>query len=123
MLLSEIKGEQAIDMFAEILGPACEIMADPEIQKISQGGDQGYMIKLVETMIREHKQAVIQMLAALNQQSTEDFLAEVTVIKLPMMILDMINDPAIRDLFTSRSPMTDGAASGSAMGSTGANEN
>lgn len=98
MRLSEIKGESALDTLAELMEPIAEVMGDEEIVELMNSGKPKILI--VNKAIKNHKDAVITALSLLEQQDKEEFLANLTLAKLPVMLLDVINDPDIQPLFT-----------------------
>lgn len=117
MKLSEIKGEQALDVFADMLEPAAEIIADPEFQKYARAG---LGMKAVKAAIKRKKRAVICLLAAIDQVDPDEY--EVSVFSLPAKLMEIINDPAVQVLFQSQGQKTGETASGSATENTGGGE-
>lgn len=97
MTLSEIKGEKALDVLADILEPAQEIMTDEEVVKNFRVG--GNRIAGIAQAIRAHKKAVISILAALDGADPETY--EVNVLTLPKKLLEIVNDEAMLQLFPS----------------------
>ena len=112
MRLSDIKGEKALDVVADLIEPVAEIMCDKEISEIRK--QEGGRIKAISLAIKNHKSAVMSILAALNGQTVEEYAKECNVLSLPKQLLDIINDPAMFDLFTSQNQETS-TPSGSAM--------
>lgn len=98
MQLSEIKGESALDVLAELMEPIAEIMGDQEMIDLLQS--EKPKLLAVNIAIKNHKDAVITALALLEQKEREEFLQELTLAKLPIMLLDVVNDPDIQPLFT-----------------------
>lgn len=119
MKLSEVKGEKALDMFADLIEPITEILDDKEIAKIwknrkAKDGQSTKTVlgKIVSAAIKNHKQAVISILATLDDVPVEKY--ECNILSLPKKLLDILNDPAIFELFTSQGQETQ-TPSGSAM--------
>lgn len=108
MKLSEVKGEKALDMFADLIEPAMEIVEDKEITKVFQDREgkstKSVLAKAVAIAIKKHKKAVIQMLATLDDVPVEEY--DCNIMSLPKKALDILNDPAIFDLFTSQGQET-----------------
>ena len=115
MKLSEIKGEKALDTIAELIEPVAEIICDAEIAKTRK--QEGGRVKAISIAIKNHKSAVMSILAALNGQTVEEYAKECNVLSLPKQLLDIINDPVMFDLFTSQNQETL-TPSGSAMENT-----
>lgn len=98
MQLSNIKGESALDVLAELIEPIAEIMGDEEVVSLMNSNKPKLLI--INLAIKKHKDAVITALALLEQKDRETFLQELTLTKLPMMLLEVVNDPDIQPLFT-----------------------
>ena len=101
MKLSDIKGEKALDVLADIIEPISEIMADKEVAKTTRSSKRSKAISLA---LKNHKAAVIQILAALDGKDVSEY--ECNLLSLPKQILDIVNDPAVIELFTSQTPKT-----------------
>lgn len=101
MRLSDYKGEDALDLLAEIIEPASEIMADKEVARLIK--TEGTPIfKIVKPMIKNHKAAIIQILATLEGEDVEEYRNKVTVLTLPKKLLEMLNDTSLKELFQSQ---------------------
>lgn len=129
MRLSDFKGEEALDVLADIIEPMTFILADEEIQKMRKEAAEKKInlpyIKFVTPAIRNHKPEIIQILARLQNQTVEEYTAGLSLATLPMQVLEFINDPEIQKFFTSQSqsPETQSASSGSVTESTEAKGN
>lgn len=116
--LSEIRGEDALDVLALIVEPAAEIMSDKEIVSAARGEKR---IKLVSLMLKTHKTEVLQIMAALDGVDYEDeityrqYVDSQNLLSLPKALLDIVNDKDLMDLFTSQGQdeMSFGSATGS----------
>ena len=118
MKLSEIKGEAALDAVADLIDPITDIAKDRILVGLIRLKNYPEAIKL---SIKAHKKCVIQILAILNQQDPNTY--EPSLVDLPRMLLDLINDPMLADLFQSQAETTEETSSSSAMENTGASEN
>lgn len=120
MKLSEIKGEAALDAVADIIEPLSIIVADKQFM-------QDYKTKpkllVIKSVLKGHKQEVLQILAVLDQKSIEEYMETVNLLTLPMQILDVVDDPEFEMLFRSQGQITEKTSSGSAMVNTEASEN
>lgn len=129
MRLSDFKGEEALDVLADIIEPMTFILADEEIQKMRKEAAEKKInlpyIKFVAPAIKNHKPEIIQVLARLQNQTVEEYKAGLSLATLPMQVLEFINDPEIQKFFTSQSqsPETPSASSGSVTESTEAKGN
>lgn len=115
MRISDYRGEEALDLLADLLEPASEIMLDTEFVSLAR---EGKTMKAVKVAIKNHKKAVIEILARLDGKEPDDY--EVNFFTLPKQVLEIMNDGAIKDLFTSRGQKITNGSSGSATENTGA---
>ena len=88
MRLSEIKGENAIDVLADILDPLTEILADPKVKEVARSN--GPTLIKASKILKYQKKAVLEMLAILNQTPAEEF--KPSLLELPLMLTELIND-------------------------------
>lgn len=112
MKLSEYKGEQALDMLADLIEPAAAIMADEEIASLAKSGMPA--IKIVKPIIKNHKSEVIEILAVLDGEDPKKYAEKVNLFTLPKKLLEILNDPDLMSLFTLQGQKTDETISGSA---------
>lgn len=121
--LSDYKGEEALDVLADIIEPFALVLADPEIQEMAKV--KAAPIKYVKPALKNHKKEVIEILARIEDVPVEEYEKSVNIFTLPSVVLGFINDPQVRDLFTSQSQttVTSLASSGSATENTEAGEN
>ena len=93
--LSEIKGEEALDVLAEILMPIVEMWEDEEVKT----GFEVNVAKAVSVAIKNHKEAIIGIFASIDGKTYEEELECINLISLPADIIEILNEPAIQDLF------------------------
>jgi len=115
MRLSDFKGEEAIEVFAEIVEPLSMIIGDKEIQELAK--NKVMPVKYVKPALKNHKKEIIKVLSILNRKDEKEFEKELNLLNLPMMIVELINDPEVQNLFHSQGQIisTSSAYSGSAM--------
>lgn len=94
--LKDIKGDRALDIMADILDPVTEIFADEHVAEMYRAGVN--RIKLVQYVIKEHKENVITILAMLDDEDPKTY--EVNLLTLPLKVAEVINDPDLNLLFT-----------------------
>lgn len=103
--LSDYHGEDAIEVLADIIEPFAYIMADPDIQdlakKASDKKSKVQPIQYVKIALKNHKHEVLEILARINDMPVEEYEKTVNVFTLPMEILAIVNDEAVKSLFTS----------------------
>lgn len=92
--LSEIKGEEALDVLAEIIEPAAEIFTDENVKKALKSESR---IKAAKIILKDHKKAILTLMAALEETPVEEY--KPTLLALPALILGVLNDPELQSLF------------------------
>lgn len=116
MKLSEYKGEQALDMLADLIEPAAAIMADKEISNAVKANLP--KIKIVKTAIKNHKPEVIEIMAILDGEDPKEYAEKVNLFTLPAKLLEILNDPDLMSLFTLQGQNKEETNSGSATENT-----
>lgn len=94
MKLSEVKGEKALDILADLLEPVLEISADEELVSELQSGSR---VKGIQLMLKNHKKSVITMLALLNEEDVNTY--EPNLLTLPKTLLELVSDEEVMSLF------------------------
>lgn len=103
MKLSEIKGERALDVLADLIDPVSEIFGDKEIMTALQSGKAP--AKAIKLALKNHKRAVLDMMAAIDGEDPETYQPSLFV--LPKRLLDLLNDPEVQRLFSSQEVTSD----------------
>ena len=96
MKLSEIKGEKAIEVFADLLDPVGKILTDEDIRTLVK--DDAPKIEIVQKMLKKHAKEVIKMMAIIDDVPEEEY--EVNFVSLPAKLIELFNDEAVTQLFT-----------------------
>ena len=112
MKLSEYQGEAALDILADLIEPAGEIMSDKEIGEVFNKN----RFKAIGLAIKNHKKSVMQILATLDGVPVEEY--KCNVFSLPVKILELLNDPEMIQLFQYQGQTGDANSSGSASENT-----
>ena len=110
MKLSEIRGEDAIELLGDILIPATEIMADPKVSSAVESGKPKLIIATI--ILRNHAKSILTILALLNQEDPETYNPSILV--LPKMIKDLLEDEELMSLFHSQGQLKEDESSVSA---------
>lgn len=113
MKLSDYKDEAALDLLAELIEPASEILADAEVRKAAEDGNR---LRAVALAIKNHKRAVMSVLAALDGVPIEEY--HCNVLTLPAKLVELFDDPDISQLFTFAGQTVEQAPSGLPMENT-----
>lgn len=117
MRLSDIRGEQALDVLANILDPVSKIAVDEGFQKLVKAKDK---IGCVQYILRNYKKETLSIMASLDGEDPKDY--NPTLPQIPAKLLELLNDPVIKPFFESQGRSQEDASSGSATESTGATE-
>lgn len=104
----ERTNEEALDLFADLIEPAVEIISDKRIEMMYKSGNK---IAAIKQAIKCHKSAVIEILSLIDGIPKEEY--KVSVIALPIKLMNLINNPELEELFTGQS-QKETAYSGSA---------
>ena len=112
MKLSEYQGEAALDILADLIEPAGEIMSDKEIGEVFKEN----RFKAIGLAIKKHKKAVMQILATMDGVPVDEY--KCNVFSLPVKILELLNDPDMIRLFQYQGQTGDANSSGSASENT-----
>ena len=112
MKLSEYQGEAALDILADLIEPAGEIMTDKEIGEVFKKN----RFKAIGLAIKNHKKAVMQIMATMDGVPVGEY--KCNVFTLPAKILELLNAPALVQLFTYQGQTGDANSSGSASENT-----
>ena len=112
MKLSEYQGEAALDILADLIEPAGEIMSDKEIGDVFKKN----RFKAIGLAIKNHKKAVMQIMATMDGVPVDEY--KCNVFTLPVKILELLNDSELIRLFTYQGRTGDANSSGSASENT-----
>lgn len=94
--LSEVKGEEALDVLAEILEPIVTIINDEEVRS----GFETNVAKSVSVALKKYKTEILEIFASINGKSVEETCEEIDILSLPSYIVEILNEPEIQRLFT-----------------------
>lgn len=111
MKLSQIKGERALDVIADIIVPVTNIAMDDvasdlfKKRKLPQGKNKNEFVaervkKSVPVLIKTHKTDLITIMSLINDISAENYLQNMTIASFTRDVLDLVTDEAFTELFT-----------------------
>ena len=92
MKLSEYQGEAALDVLADLIEPAGEIMSDKEIGEVFKEN----RFKAIGLAIKNHKKAVMQILAAMDGVPVDEY--KCNVFTLPVKILELFSGANLNEI-------------------------
>lgn len=108
MKLSEIKGEKALEIIADLIDPIGVLLRDDIFKAKIQSDDR---IGAVKYLLKNHPRDVIEILALINEEDPKTYAPN--IIQLPMMLMDLLSDSDVMSLFGSQSQSEQLASSGS----------
>ena len=114
MKISDFKNEEALDLLADILEPASEIIADEEVKKAYKNKEN--KLTLAKIIIKNHKSAIIEILARLDGKAVEEYTCN--VFTLPIKLIEILNDEELVSFFNSSVEAEENNVSTDAMGVT-----
>lgn len=110
MKLSDIKGDACLDVLADITGPVIALAQDKEVRDLFSGNGcpEGmdryqYATECVKNglpkLVKSHKADVIQILAALDQKTAEEYADGLTLAKLMADLVELLTDEDFGSFF------------------------
>ena len=115
MRLSEARGEDAIDLLAGLIDPVTEIATDKEIERLSKDGTTK-IAHLVKVALQNHKKAIVEILAALDGVSAEEY--NDNAMTMMRKLLQLMQDPDVMSFFGFSLPTMAEKSSGSVTANT-----
>lgn len=128
MKLSEIKGERAIEVIADLIEPIAKIAEDKDASKLFKRERppkgmkaQTFLLKRIRTsvplLLRKHKGELIEIMATLEGVEKEAYAEALSVPKLIADIFGLLTDSELLSLF-GLAQTTEEASSGAALDNT-----
>lgn len=114
----EARGEEALDVLADLLDPVTEISQDAEISAMMRGGS-ATVAQFAAAILRTHKPAVIQIMAIDDGKTVEDESKLLSVATIPIRLIALLKNPAINELLfgsAATSESADGSSAASQKG-------
>lgn len=94
----DARGDEALDVLAELLEPVGEIAADPEISEKMKTGGGGTMLDLAKAMLKNHKDAVVQIMAIDDGKTAEEERGFLTALTIPARLIKIMSMPAVSEM-------------------------
>lgn len=114
----DARGEEALDVLADLLDPVTEIAQDAEISAMMKSGGKVTYSQLIAAILRKHKAVVFQIMAIDDGKTPEEERKLLTAITIPARLMKLMQVPAIKEMLFGVAE-----ANGSADGSSAASEN
>lgn len=105
MKLSEIKGDRALEVIADIMEPITNLISDPETKKALKNNGKEPVVKILPKIIKTHKDDIYKMLAILDGVTVEEYAKSANMVKIINDFTDIVMDESIQSLFTSAKPV------------------
>lgn len=106
--------EEELDLLADLLDPVGEIITDPAVRGVFESG--GKPITAIKYAIKNHKRAVIEIMARIDGVPFEEY--RIDAIRLPLRLLALLNKPEVKEVFITQGMNDVAARSSSATEST-----
>ena len=113
--LGEVKGEDALDLMADLLLPFSEISADEKLVKLLRSKK---LVQAISLALKTHKESVYEILNCLLEEGDAK---DLSAIEIPVILLDILNDAELVNLFQSQEQSLEDASSVPAPENTEAN--
>lgn len=97
MRLSDIKGDKAFEVLADLMDPLKVIATDTDVREASK---ESYMAS-IQVALRKYPKEFTKILALLDLKDPKTY--EVTLGMLPAKVFEVMNDPDLKVLFQSQS--------------------
>lgn len=125
MRLSDYKGDSIIDLIGDIVEPISALLKDEDIRNAFTKGENGErrdITEVVKIACKGHKNDVLQILAAINGQTVEEYQPTFTefITQALFLFKDLTAD--VMTVFTSSEQKTGNTSSGSVSENTTGNE-
>ncbi len=116
--LSDYKGDEAIELWADMLDPLTDILADDTVQKAVRGGKS--KLDIVKTILKTHKKEAVKLMLLVDPEPIDGINV---VIRLAELVTDIGKYPEVKSFFGyAEQEQTDGGSGGSPTETTGAKE-
>lgn len=107
--LSDYQGEEAIDLWADLMEPAATILADKEVAAVMQEKGKPPIV-IVHKILKRHKKEAIEILTRIDSTPVNGLNA---VTRLLVLIGELMEDEVARSFFATQGQTMAGESSGS----------
>lgn len=113
----DARGEEALDVLADLLDPVTEIAQDPEISAMMRGG-KATVAQFTVAILKSHKSAVVDIMAIDDGKTAEEERKLLSVATIPLRLMALLKNAAIKEMLFGAAETSE-----SADGSSTASEN
>lgn len=115
--LQDVKGEEALDVLADVLDYAVRLVKNDKIREaLNNGGFRD--IETIKLLIKEGKHELISIMAIIDGKPYDEFVETLDLLTLPVMLYQTFNDEALQSVFISQAQTTGVTSSGLATETT-----
>lgn len=115
--LQDVKGEEALDVLADVLDYAVRLVKNDKIREaLNTNGFRD--IETIKLLIKEGKHEIISIMAIIDGKSYDEFVETLDLLTLPVMLYQTFNDEALQSVFISQAQTTGVTSSGLATETT-----
>lgn len=112
MKLSDIRGDKALDVIADLIVPVSNIASDKEMAKVFQKSalpdgktmEEAAAERLMDAaprLLKEHKEDIITILAAISLKDRDEYASGLNLASLLRDLYELINDSEFVGFFSS----------------------
>lgn len=115
--LQDVKGEEALDVLADVLDYAVRLVKNDKIREaLNTNGFRD--IDTIKLLIKEGKHELISIMAIIDGKPYDEFIETLDLLTLPVMLYQTFNDEALQSVFISQAQATGVTSSGLATETT-----
>lgn len=103
MKLSEFKGDEALEVLADLVEPCVELFKDKELIRLVQKGET--RAKGIAKALRDHKDEVFTILAITEGETVEEYRKKANIMSLPKKLLEIFNDKELVGFLSEQAQM------------------
>lgn len=111
--LSDITGEEAFDVTAELIEQISKIVSSDKVQEMREQKDTKVR-DLVSYVLKKKRSNIVKMLSVLDGCSPKEYIEKTTVASLLADGTSLLTDPLVQEIFMSQSQNAENVSSGSA---------
>lgn len=114
MKLSDYRGEDGIDLLADILPDVIKIYENKDFRNAVENSKNN--LEIVRILLKMNKKEILHMMAMIDQEDPETY--NPSIFGLPFKLIEIMKMPEISMLFSLQSQKNDNGNSGSATENT-----